>query len=122
MYLMNKVFMEHLDKFIVVFMDDILVYSKMEEEHEEHLRLVLEKLKTNQLYGKFSKCEFLLMQVPFLGHVISVGGVLVDLGKVRDMLNWKPPMNVSEIHSFLGLAGYYRRFIQDFSKIAKPMT
>jgi hypothetical protein len=100
----------------------ILVYSKTEEEHDERLGLVLEKLKANQLYAKFSKCEFWLMQVVFLGHVISAGGVSVDPGKVRDMLNWKLPTNISEIRSFLGLAGYYRRFIQDFSKIAKPMT
>jgi hypothetical protein len=105
MYLMNKVFMEYLDKFVVVFVDDILIYSKTEVEHEEHLRLVLEKLRANQVYAKFSKCEFWLMQVTFLGHVISAGGVLVDPGKVRDMLNWKPPTNVLEIHSFLGLAG-----------------
>jgi hypothetical protein len=122
MYLMNKVFMEYLDKFVVVFIDNILIYSKTDVEHEEHLRLVLKKLRANQLYGKFSKCKFWLMQVTFLGHVISAIGVSVDPGKVRDMLNWKPPMNVSEIHSFLGLAGYYHRFIQDFSKIAKPMT
>jgi hypothetical protein len=105
MYLMNKVFMEYLDKFVVVFVDDILIYSKTGVEHEEHLRLVLEKLRANQLYAKFSKCEFWLMQVAFLGHVISAGGVLVDPGKVRDVLNWKPPTNVLEIHSFLGLAG-----------------
>jgi hypothetical protein len=111
-----------LDKFVVVFIDDILVYSKTEENHEEHLRLVLEKLRAKQLYAKFSKCEFWLTQVAFLGHVISTGGVSVDLGKVGDVFNCKPPTNVSEIRSFLGLAGYYHRFIQDFSKIAKPMT
>jgi hypothetical protein len=122
MYLMNKVFMEYLDKFVVIFIDDILIYSKMEAEHEEHLRLVLDKLRANQLYAKFSKCEFWLTQLTFLGHVISTGGVSVDPGKVRDVLNWKPPTNVSEIHSFLGLAGYYCNFIQDSSKIAKSMT
>jgi hypothetical protein len=111
MYLMNKVFMEYPDKFVVVFIDDILIYSKTEAEHEQHLRLVLEKLKVNQLYAKFNKCEFWLTQVAFLGYVISVGGVSVDPGKVRDVFNSKPPTNVSEIHSFLGLAGYYRRFI-----------
>jgi hypothetical protein len=111
MYLMNKVFMEYPDKFVVVFIDDILIYSKTEAEHEQHLRLVLEKLQVNQLYAKFNKCEFWLTQVAFLGYVISVGGVSVDPGKVRDVLNSKPPTNVSEIHSFLGLAGYYRRFI-----------
>jgi hypothetical protein len=115
MYLMNKVFMEYLDRFIVVFIDDILVFSKTMEEHEEHLRLVLEKLRSNQLYAKFSKCEFWLTEVTFLGHVISVGGVSVDPGKVKDVLNWMPPTTVSEILSFLGLAGYYRRFIKDFS-------
>jgi hypothetical protein len=111
MYLMNMVFMKYLDKFVVVFIDVILVYSNTEEEHEEHLRLVLEKLRINQLYAKFSKCEFWLTEVAFLCHVISAGGVSVDPGKVRDVLNWKPPMNISEICSFLRLAGYYRRFI-----------
>jgi hypothetical protein len=122
MYLMNKVFMEYLDKFVVFFIDDILVYSKIEEEHEEHLRLVLEKLRANQLYAKLSKCKCWLTQVAFLGHVISAGGVSVDSGKVRNVLNWMSPTNVSKIHSFLRLAGYYNRFIQDLSKIAKPMT
>jgi hypothetical protein len=122
MYLMNKVFMEYLDKFVVVFIDDILIFSKIVEEHEEHLRLVLEKLRSNQLYAKFSKCEFWLTEVAFLRHVISAGGVLVDAGKVKDVLNWMPPITASEIQSFLGLAGHYRRFIKDFSKIAKPMT
>jgi hypothetical protein len=122
MYLMNKVSMEYLDEFVVVFIDDILIYSKMEVEHEEHLRLVLEKLRANQLYAKFNKCEFWLSQVTFLGHVISARGVLVNPGKIRDVLNLMPPTNISEIRSFLGLAGYYHRFIQDFSKIANPMT
>jgi hypothetical protein len=108
MYLMNKVFMEYLDKFVIVFIDDILLFSKMEEEHEKHLRLVLEKLRSNQVYAKFSKCEFWLTKVAFPRHVISTGGVSVDLGKVRDVLNWMPPTNVPEILSFLGLAGYYR--------------
>jgi hypothetical protein len=121
MYLMNKVFMKYLDTFMIVFIDDILIFSKMMEEHEEHLRLVLEKLRSNQLYAKFSKCEFWLTKVAFLGHVISTGGVSVDSGKIKDVLNWMPPTTASEIQSFLGLAGYYRRFIKDFSKIAKPM-
>jgi hypothetical protein len=122
MYLMNKVFMKYLDKFVVVFIDDILIFSKTEEEHEKHLRMVLEKLRSNQLYAKFSKCEFWLTEVAFLRHVISAGGISVDLSKVKDVLNWMPPTNASEIRSSLGLAGYYRRFIKDFSKIAKPMT
>jgi hypothetical protein len=86
------------------------------------LRLVLENCRTNQLYAKFCKCEFWLTEVVFLSHVISAEGVSVDPGKVKDVLNWKPPTDISEIHSFLGLASYYHRFIQDFSKIAKPMT
>jgi hypothetical protein len=122
MYLMNKVFMEYLDKFVVAFINDILIFSKMEEEHEKHLRMVLEKLRSNQLYTKFSKCEFWLTEVAFLAHVISAGGVSVDQNKVKDVLYWMSPTNASEIWSFLGLAGYYRRFIKDFSKIAKPMT
>jgi hypothetical protein len=108
MYFMNKVFMEYLDKFIVVFIDYILIFSKTEEEHETHLRPVLEKLRAHQLYTKFGKCQFWLTEVAFLGHVISARGVLVDLGKVKDVLDWMPPMNVSEIQSFHGLAGYYR--------------
>jgi hypothetical protein len=122
MYLMNKVFMEYLDKFIVVFIDDILIFSRMEEEHEKHLRLVREKIRSNKLYAKFSKCEFRLTKFTFLGHVISAGGVSVDPGKVKHVLNWMPPTTASKIQSFLGLAGYYRQFIKDFSKIAKPMT
>jgi hypothetical protein len=86
-YLMNKVFMEYLDKFVVVFIDDILIFSKIEEEHEMHLRLVLEKLRAHKLYAKFSKCEFWITKVAFLGHVMSAGGVSVDLGKVKDVLD-----------------------------------
>jgi hypothetical protein len=119
---MNKVLMEYLDKFVVVFIDDILVFSKTEDEHEKHLSLALEKLRSNKLYAKFRKCEFWLTQVAFHGNVISTGGVSVDPGKIKDVLNSMPPTTASEIHNFLGLAGYYRRFIKDFSKIAKPMT
>jgi hypothetical protein len=111
-----------LDKFVVVFIDDTLIFCKTEEEHEKHLRMVLEKLRSNQLYAKFSKCEFWLIEVTFLGHVISTGGISVDPSKVNDVLNWMPLTNASEIRSLLGLVGYYRRFIKDFSKIAKPMT
>jgi hypothetical protein len=118
MYLMNKVFMEYLDKFFVVFIDDILVYSRSEEEHEEHLRLALQKLQENRLYAKLSKCEFWMKQVAFLGHVISKGGI----SEVQDVLSWNTPTSVSDIRSFLGLAGYYQRFIEGFSKISKPMT
>jgi hypothetical protein len=122
MYLMNKVFMEYLDKFVVVFIDEILIYSKNKKEHEEHLRLGLQKLREHQLYAKFSKCDFWLKKVSFLGHIITDGGIIVDQAKVIDVLKWEPPRTVKEIRSFLGLAGYYRRFIEGFSKIARPLT
>ncbi|OIF99404.1 hypothetical protein A7M85_20975 [Acinetobacter baumannii] len=119
---MNKVFMEYLDRFVVVFIDDILINSKCESDHEEHLRLVLQKLRDNQLYAMFSKCEFWLDEVPFLGHIISNGGISVDPTKVREIVGWKIPSLVTKIQSFLGLIGYYRHFIEGISKIAKPMT
>ena len=122
MYLMNSVFMPELDKFVVVFIDDILIFSKNEEEHAEHLRIVLQRLREHKLYAKFSKCEFWLKKVQFLGHVISEDGISIDPSKIRDVLDWKTPETVPEIRSFLGLAGYYRRFVPDFSKIARPMT
>jgi hypothetical protein len=119
---MNKVFMEYLDKFVVVFIDDILIYSKTEEEHEEHLRLVLHKLRNYQLYAKFSECDFWLKEVSFLWHIITDGDISVDPAKVSDLLKWEPPRAVKEIKSFLGLVGYYRCFIEGFSKIVKPLT
>jgi hypothetical protein len=122
MYMMNKVFMEYLDKFIVVFIDDILVYSRNEEEHEGHLRLILQKLQNHKLYAKLSNCEFWLKQVAFLGHIISKGGISVDPSKVQDVLSWKTPTSVSDIRSFFGLAGYCQRFIEGFSRISMPMT
>jgi hypothetical protein len=111
-----------LDTFIVVFINDIFIYSKSDSEHEEHLRLVLQKLRDNQLYTKYSKCEFWIGEVPFLGHVISNGGIVVNPAKVKEIMEWSVPTTVTEIQSFLGLVGYYRRFIEGFSKIAKPMT
>jgi hypothetical protein len=122
MNLMNKVFMEYLDRFVVVFIEDILIYSKSDGDHEEHLRLVLQKLQDNQLYTKFSKCEFWIDKVPFLGHIISNGRISVDPAKVKEIMAWSIPTTVTEIRSFLGLAGYYQRFIEGFSKIAKSMT
>jgi hypothetical protein len=120
-YLMNKVFMEYLDKFVVVFIDNILIFYKNEEEHGEHLCLVLQKLRENQLYAKLNKCEFWLKEVSFLGHIISEGGIYVDPSKVKDVLSWNTPQNVSDIRSFLHLVRYYKRFIKGFSKISKPM-
>ncbi|GAU51867.1 hypothetical protein TSUD_416510 [Trifolium subterraneum] len=119
---MNRIFQPYLDKFVVIFIDDILIYSKDPQEHAEHLRIVLNILREKQLYAKFSKCEFWLSEVQFLGHVISQGGVSVDPSKVEAVLNWERPRTVSEIRSFLGLAGYYRRFILGFSEIALPLT
>ncbi|KAA3453025.1 pol protein [Gossypium australe] len=122
MDLMNRVFQQYLDQFVVVFIDDILVYSKTEEEHDRHLRIVLQVLREEQLYAKFSKCEFWLREVTFLGHVVSAEGIRVDPRKVEAVLEWKPPRTVAEIRSFLGLAGYYRRFVEGFSLIAAPLT
>jgi hypothetical protein len=122
MYHMNSVFMLEMDQFVVVFIDDILVYSKGSEEHEDHLRIVLQQLWDHQLYAKFSKCEFWINEVPFLGHVVSSEGITMDPRKVKEVLEWKPQTTVSEVWSFLGLAGYYRRFIPNFSKIMKPIT
>ena len=122
MHLMNMVFMDYLDVFVVIFIDDILIFSKSEAEHEVHLKLVLQRLREHQLYGKFSKCEFWIEEVPFLGHIISKGGIAVDPSKVKDVLEWETPQTVKEVRSFLGLVGYYRRFIENFSKIVKPLT
>jgi hypothetical protein len=122
MYLMDSVFMPELDKFVVVFIDDILVYSKNEAEHIKHLHTVLQRLRDHQLYAKLSKCDFWLREIKFLGHTISQDGVSVDPKKVQEVMDWKPPTTLRQIRSFLGLAGYYRRFILDLSRIAKPMT
>ncbi|XP_071676873.1 uncharacterized protein [Lolium perenne] len=112
---------EYLDKFVVVFIDDILIYSKNEEEHAEHLRIVLGTLRDHQLYAKFSKCEFWLKEVGFLGHVISAGGVSVDPSKIQSIMEKKAPTNQTEVRAFLGLAGYYRKFVEGFSSIARPL-
>jgi hypothetical protein len=122
MNLMNKVFMEELDKFVVVFIDDIRIYSKSREDHEHHLWIVLGRLRAHQLYAKLSKCEFWLEKIAFLGHILTTEGREVDPSKVEVVSKWKQPSNVSEVRSFLGMAGYYRRFIKGFSSIARPMT
>ncbi|GJY80555.1 putative nucleotidyltransferase, ribonuclease H, partial [Tanacetum coccineum] len=122
MDLMNSVCRSYLDKFVIVFIDDILIYSKTREEHVEHLRLVLELLKKEKLYAKFSKCEFWLREVQFLRHLINGNRIHVDPSKIKAVKNWKAPRTLTEVRSFLGLAGYYRRFIENFSKIAKSLT
>ncbi|GJQ89821.1 putative reverse transcriptase domain-containing protein [Tanacetum coccineum] len=122
MDLMNRVCKPYLDKFVIVFIDDILIYSKNKQEHEEHLKLILELLKKEELYAKFSKCEFWIPKVQFLGHVIDSEGIHVDPAKIESIKDWTSPKSPTEIRQFLGLVGYYRRFIEGFSKIAKPMT
>jgi hypothetical protein len=122
MTMMNKVFMEYLDKFVVAFIDDLLIYSKDDKEHEKHLHLIMEKVREHKLYAKFSKCEFWLNKVGFLGHTVSVEGVAVDPRKVASVTERESPKNAGDIWSFLGLEGYYQRFIVNFSKITKPMT
>jgi hypothetical protein len=122
MYLMNSVFMQQLDKFVVVFIDDILIYAKNLKDHAQHLHVILQRLRDHHLYAKFSKCEFWLDTVKFMGHTISSDGISVDPSKVQEVMDWKPPTSVHQIRSFLGLEGYYRQFIPDFSIIAKPMT
>ncbi|KAK8694738.1 hypothetical protein V6N13_072283 [Hibiscus sabdariffa] len=98
----------------------ILIYSRNKDEHAEHLRIVLQTLRDRQLFAKFSKCEFWISKVPFLGHIISANGIMVDPKKVQTILDWRPPRNVGEVQSFLGLAGYYKRFVKGFSAIALP--
>ena len=116
------VFRPFLDQFFIVFIDDILVYSKSEEEHDRHLRFMLQTLRDHQLYAKFSKCEFWLDQVVFLGHLVSKDGIQVDPKKIEVVAERPRPTTVTEVRSFLGLTGYYRRFVKDFSKIAAPLT
>lgn len=122
MGLMNWVFQKQLDKFVIVFVDDILVYSLDHNTHQDHLREVLKNLRRHQLYAKYSKCEFWLKKVSFLGHVITKEGVEVDPAKVEAVSQWQQPKIVTEIRSFLGLVGYYNRFIKEFSKISLPLT
>ncbi|GJW41552.1 putative reverse transcriptase domain-containing protein [Tanacetum coccineum] len=122
MDLMNWVCKLYLDKFVIVVIDDILIYSKSKQEHEEHLKLIFELLKKEELYAKFSKCEFWIPKVQFLGHVIDSQGIHVDPTKIESIKDWASPKTPTEICQFLGLAGYYRRFIEGFSKIAKSMT
>ncbi|KAA3487670.1 DNA/RNA polymerases superfamily protein [Gossypium australe] len=122
MDLMNRIFKPHLDRFVVVFINDILIYPQDESEHTEHLRIVLQTLRDKKLFAKFSKCEFWLREVGYLGHIVSAEGIRFDLSKIFAIVDWKPLRNVSEVHSFLGLASYYQRFMKGFSMIVTSMT
>nr|GEV37265.1 putative reverse transcriptase domain-containing protein [Tanacetum cinerariifolium] len=122
MDLMNRVCKPYLDKFVIVFIDDILIYSRNKEDHANHLRIILELLRKEKMYAKFSKCDFWIRIVKFLGHLVDSQGLHVDPVKIEAVKNWASPTTPIEIHQFLGLAGYYRRFIKDFSKIAKSLT
>ncbi|PKU60537.1 RNA-directed DNA polymerase [Dendrobium catenatum] len=122
MDMMNRIFKDYIDKCVIIFIDDILIYSGTDDEHAKHLRIVLETLRKNQLYAKYSKCEFWLKSIPFLGHIISGEGISVDPHKVKAIMEWPTPKNVTEVRSFLGLAGYYRRFVKGFSQIDMPLS
>eukprot|EP00253_Pinus_taeda_P016078 PITA_16078 len=122
MCLMNSIFHQYLDRFVLIFIDDILVYSRTVEEHQEHLRKVLQTLREHQLYAKFSKCDFFKEEIQYLGHVISKEGIAVDPEKIKAIMDWPVPKDVADIRSFMGLAGYYRIFVEGFSKVAFPIT
>ena len=122
MCLMNSVFSKYLEKFVLVFLDDILIYSKNEEEHAEHLRLALKSLREHKLYAELIKCDFYKDRIHYLGHIISADGVSVDLEKIEAIMNWPTLRNMTDVRYFMGLAGYYRRFIEGFSKVAHSIT
>ena len=117
MCLMNNVMHKYLDKFLVVFIDDILIYSKTEEEHKEHLKIILQELRDHQLFAKFSKCDFFKDKIQYLGHVVTKEGILVDPEKIRAIKDWMVSKDVMDVWSFMGFTGYYRRFIEGFSRI-----
>ena len=122
MSLMNGIFKPYLDLFVIVFIDDILIYSKSRKEHEEHLRIVLELLREKRLYAKFSKCEFLLDSVSFLAHVVFKNGVRIDPSKIVVVKNWVRPTNVTDVRIFVGLDSYYRRFVKGFTSVTSQLT
>ena len=122
MFLMNGIFNNYLEKFVIVFLDNIHIYSKDEEEHEKHLRIALQVLRENQLYAKLSKCSFYQKKIWYLGHIIPEEGVAVDLNKIEAIKEWTTPRNAEEVRSFMGLVGYYRKFIEVFSKIEHLIT
>ena len=122
MCLMNKVLHKYLDKFVVVFIDGVLIYSKSKEEHEEHLKNFLQVLREHQLYAKFNKCDFFKDKIQYLGHVITKEGISVDLEKIKAIEKWSVPKDVTDVRSFMGITSYYQRFIEGFSRITNPIT
>jgi hypothetical protein len=122
MFLMNSIFNQYLDKFVLVFIHDILVYSKTEEEHEEHLRIVLQTLRKHKMYTKFDKCDFYQKEIQYLGHVILAEGIVIDLEMKKAIMEWPIPKDVADIWLFMGIIRYYCRFIEGFSKISYPIT
>ena len=121
MYLMNNILSKYLDKFVVIFIDHILVYSKRKEEHDEHLQIILQVLREHKLYAKFSKCEFYKDNMQYLGHVISKEGISADPNKIKEIIDCHVLNDVTDIRSFMGITGYYKKFIEGFSKIANPI-
>jgi hypothetical protein len=119
---MNSICIQYLDKFILIFIDDILIYSKSEEEHEHHLKIVLQTLREHKLYAKFNKCDFYQRKIQYLGHLISEDGIAVDPENIKYIMEWIVPKNVTDIQSFMGITGYYRQFIKGFPKISYPIT
>src|ERR1700739_1311011 len=122
MHLMQQTFRQYLDDFVIVFLDDVLIYSQTKAEHAQHLRTVLQVLRDKKLYAKLSKCEFFSTEIGFLGHVINADGIKMEQSKVDAVTKWPAPKDIHELRSFLGLAGYYRRFVKGFSKIASPLS
>ena len=122
MCMMNNIFNKHLDKFVFFFIDDILVYSKIKEEHKEHLRILLPVLQEHHLYTKFSKCDFYKPHIQYLGHIIFKKGIAMDPKKIKAIEDWPTPISVTYIISFLGLVGYYQNFIENFSRISYPIS
>ena len=122
MCLMNNVMHKYLDKFVVVFFNDILIYSKTKEEHKEHLKIVLQELREHQLFTKFSKCDFIKDKIQYLGHVVTKEGISVDPEKIKAIEDWSVPKDVTDVRSFMGITGYYRRFIEGFSRIVNPIN
>ena len=122
MSLMNNVMHKYLDKFVVVFIDDILIYSKSEEEHREHLKIVLQELREHQLFAKFSKFDFFKDKIQYLGHVVTEERISIDLEKIKAIKYWPVPKDIIGVRSFMGITGYYRRFIEGFSRIANSIT